>query len=220
MIAAELISYEIPPLKPSDTGSKVLQWMEEFKVKDMVVVKSKKYIGIIEETDLLDRNNIEDKLETYSLDLKKPFVFKNQHIFEVIGLFVEFDVDVLPVLNENSDYLGLITSKKILQYLSEIVSVANQGSIITLEMNAIDYSMAEIAKIVESDDAKILASFITSHPNTTKIEVTLKINKTDITRILHTFDRFSYVVTASFNESEYHQDLKNRYDEFMRFLNP
>lgn len=220
MIAAELISYEIPPLKPSDTGSKVLQWMEEFKVKDMVVVKSKKYIGIIEETDLLDRNNIEDKLETYSLDLKKPFVFKNQHIFEVIGLFVEFDVDVLPVLNENSEYLGLITSKKILQYLSEIVSVANQGSIITLEMNAVDYSMAEIAKIVESDDAKILASFITSHSDTTKIEVTLKINKTDITRILHTFDRFNYIVTASFNESEYHQDLKNRYDEFMRFLNP
>ncbi|MCB0380338.1 MAG: CBS domain-containing protein [Flavobacteriales bacterium] len=220
MIAAELISYEIPPLKPSDTGSKVLQWMEEFKVKDMVVVKSKKYIGIIEETDLLDRNNIEDKLETYSLDLKKPFVFKNQHIFEVIGLFVEFDVDVLPVLNENSEYLGLITSKKILQYLSEIVSVANQGSIITLEMNAVDYSMAEIAKIVESDDAKILASFITSHPDTTKIEVTLKINKTDITRVLHTFDRFNYTVTASFNESEYHQDLKNRYDEFMRFLNP
>lgn len=220
MIAAELISYEIPPLKPSDTGSKVLQWMEEFKVKDMVVVKSKKYIGIIEETDLLDRNNIDDKLETYSLDLKKPFVFKNQHIFEVIGLFVEFDVDVLPVLNENSEYLGLITSKKILQYLSEIVSVANQGSIITLEMNAVDYSMAEIAKIVESDDAKILASFITSHPDTTKIEVTLKINKTDITRVLHTFDRFNYTVTASFNESEYHQDLKNRYDEFMRFLNP
>lgn len=220
MIAAELISYEIPPLKPSDTGSKVLQWMEEFKVKDMVVVKSKKYIGIIEETDLLDRNNIDDKLETYSLDLKKPFVFKNQHIFEVIGLFVEFDVDVLPVLNENSEYLGLITSKKILQYLSEIVSVANQGSIITLEMNAVDYSMTEIAKIVESDDAKILASFITSHPDTTKIEVTLKINKTDITRVLHTFDRFNYTVTASFNESEYHQDLKNRYDEFMRFLNP
>lgn len=220
MIASELISYEIPPLKPSDTGSKVLQWMEEFKVKDMVVVKSKKYIGIIEETDLLDRNNIEDKLETYSLDLKKPFVFNNQHIFEVIGLFVQSDVDVLPVLNDKEEYLGLITSKKILQYLSEIVSVANQGSIITLEVNMIDYSMTEIAKIVESDDAKILASFITSSPNSNKIEVTLKINKTDITRVLHTFDRFNYIVTASFNESDYHQDLKNRYDEFMRFLNP
>ena len=220
MIAEELISYEIPPLKPSDTGTKVLQWMEEFKVKDMVVVKSKKYIGIIEETDLLDRNNLGDKLESYSLNLKKPFVFQNQHIFEVIGLFVESDVDVLPVLNDKEEYLGLITSKKILQYLAEIVSVANQGSIITLELNIIDYSMVEIAKIIESDDAKVLASFITSHSNSNKIEVTLKINKTDITRILHSFERFNYIVTASYNESEYHQDLKNRYDEFMRFLNP
>jgi acetoin utilization protein AcuB len=112
MIAEELISYEIPPLKPTDTGTMVLQWMEEFKVKDMAVVKSKKYIGIIEEADLLDRNNIADKLESYTLNLKKPFVYKQQHIFEVIGLFVQHDVDVLPVLNEKEEYLGLITSKK------------------------------------------------------------------------------------------------------------
>jgi len=220
MIAEELISYEIPPLKPTDTGTKVLQWMEEFKVKDMAVVKSKKYIGIIEEADLLDRNNISDKLESYTLNLKKPFVYKQQHIFDVIGLFVQHDVDVLPVLNEKEEYLGLITSKKILQYLAEIASVANQGSIITLELNMIDYSMTEIARLIESNNAKILASFITSHPNSTKIEVTLKINQTDISRVLQTFERFNYVVTASYNKNNYHQDLKNRYDEFMRFLNP
>src|SRR5690606_21416397 len=113
----------------------------------------------------------------------------------VIGLFVQHDVDVLPVLNEKEEYLGLITSKKILQYLAEVVSVASQGSIITLELNMVDYSMTEIARIVESNDAKILTSFITSHPNSTKIEVTLKINQTDITRVLHTFDRFNYTVT-------------------------
>ncbi|MBV6484431.1 MAG: hypothetical protein KFKLKKLM_00935 [Flavobacteriales bacterium] len=220
MIAEELISYEIPPLKPTDTGTKVLQWMEEFKVKDMAVVKSKKYVGIIEESDLLDRNNIADKLESYTLNLKKPFVFKHQHIFDVIGLFVQHDVDVLPVLNEKEEYLGLITSKNILQHLADIVSVANPGSIITLELNMVDYSMTEISRLVESNDAKILASFITSHPNSTKIEVTLKINQTDISRVLQTFERFNYTITASYNESDYHQDLKNRYDEFMRFLNP
>ena len=80
--------------------------------------------------------------------------------------------------------------------------------------------MAEIAKMVESDDAKVLSSFITSHVDSNKLEVTIKINKTDISRILHTFERFSYVVTASYNESEYHKDLKDRYDEFIRFLNP
>ncbi len=220
MIAETLISYEIPPLKPTDSGSKVLQWMEDFKVKDMPVVLSKKYIGLIEESDLMDRNNLSDKLESYNLNLKKPFVFKHQHIFDVINLFVQHDVDVLPVLNEKEEFVGLITSGKILQFLAEMVSVSNPGSILTLELNMIDYSLAEIARLVEANDAKILTSFITSHPDSTKIELTLKINQTEITRVLKTFERFNYVVTASYNESEYHQDLKNRYDEFMRFLNP
>ena len=93
------------------------------------------------------------------------------------------------------------------------------GSIITLEMNIRDYSMVEIAKIVESDDAKILASYLTSSIDTTKLEVTIKVNKTDITRILHTFSRYDYTVTASYNESEYYEDLKQRYEAFMRYLN-
>ena len=74
--------------------------------------------------------------------------------------------------------------------------------------------------MVESDEAKILSSFITSHTDSTKLEVTLKINKTEISRILHTFERFNYTVLASYNESEYQKDMQTRYDEFMRFLNP
>ncbi|PIZ05339.1 MAG: CBS domain-containing protein, partial [Flavobacteriales bacterium CG_4_10_14_0_8_um_filter_32_5] len=87
-------------------------------------------------------------------------------------------------------------------------------------LNINDYSLSEIAKIVESDNAKILASFITSHPDSTKLEVTLKINKNEITRILSTFERFNYQITASYNETDYQVDLQNKYDEFMRFLNP
>lgn len=219
MIASELISYDIPPLKLMDTGNKALDWMEEFKVKDMPVIDGRKYIGIIEEADVLDRNNAEDEINTYNLNFRKPFVYQQQHIFDAITQMVENDVDILPVLNDNEDYLGIVTRTAIINFFAETISVASQGSIITIELNVNDYSLAEISKMVESDDAKVLASYITSHVDSTKIEVTLKINKTDITRILHTFDRFNYTVTASYNESEYHEDLKNRYDEFMRFLN-
>ena len=219
MIASELISYDIPPLKLSDTGSKALDWMEEFKVKDIPVVDDRTYLGIIEETDVLDRNDIDDKIADYNLSFRKPFVYQNQHIFDAVSQMVEHDVDVLPVLNETGAYLGVLTSNSVLTFFAEMASVSNPGSILTLELNIKDYSLAEISKLVESDDAKILASFITSHQDSNKLEVTLKINKTDITRILHTFERFNYVVLASYNESEFHKDLQDRYDEFMRFLN-
>ena len=220
MIASELISYDIPPLKLSDTGVKALDWMEEFRTSELPVVDSNKYIGVISESEVLDRNNIDDAFKDYGLSFKKPFTYENQHLFEVISLIVQHDIDLLPVVDQNEQYLGLITTKKIVQYLSNIASVSNAGSILTLEINVNDYSLAEISKMVESDDAKILASFITSHPDSKKLEVTLKINKTEISRILHTFERFNYTVLASYNESEYHKDLNDRYDEFMRFLNP
>lgn len=220
MVASELITYDIPPLKISDSGTKALDWMEEFKTSSLPVVNGNKYVGLIDESDILDRNDSDEIIEAYNLNFQRPLGFQNQHLFEIIGIMSENDIMVLPIVDSNQHYLGLITSETIVKEFSKAVSVNNAGSIITLEVNLRDYSLAEIAKMVESDEAKILSSFITSHSNSNKLEVTLKINKTDISRILHTFERFNYVVTASYNESEYHKDLQDRYDEFMRFLNP
>ncbi len=219
MIASELISYDIPPLKLSDTGAKALDWMEEFKTSELPVVDKGKYVGLISEAKILDKNKIDKLIAAYDFAFNKPCANQGQHLFEVISLIVQNDISVLPVVNENNQYLGLITIKRVIQFFSQVVSVANIGSILTLELNINDYSLAEISKLVESEDAKILASFITSLPDSKKMELTLKINKTEISRILHTFERFNYSVVASYNESEYHKDLQNRYDEFMRFLN-
>ncbi len=219
MIASELISYDIPPLKLTDKGNKALDWMEEFKTNVLPVVHEGEYVGLISESNLLDSEDVDGEIKTFGINFIKPFTHENQHLFEVITAMVENDVELLPVVNSSNKYLGVITNKVVVENLSKVVSVASAGSIITLEVNIKDYSLSEIARMVESDDAKVLASFLTSHPNSTKLEVTLKINKTDISRILHTFERFNYVVLASYNESEYHQNLRNRYDEFMRFLN-
>jgi acetoin utilization protein AcuB len=219
MVASELITYDIPPLKLSDTGAKALEWMEEFKTSELPVVDGNQYLGLIRESEIFDRNDIDSTIKTYNLSFHKPFVFQNQHLFEVISMIVQNDTNILPVVDKDEQYLGLITIKNIIHYFAKVVSIANVGSIITLEINLKDYSLAEISKMVESDDAKILTSFITSHSDSNKLEVTLKINKTDISRILQTFERFNYTVLASYNESEYHKDLKDRYDEFMRFLN-
>jgi len=218
MIASELISYEIPSLKLDDTIEKAFDLMEEFKLVELPVVDQGVCCGLISEEDILDSNNSSEAISSFERYFKKPFVRPNQHLFEVIGELGQKEVTVLPVIN-NEEYVGVITTDKVLKALANTISVINPGSIITLEVNVADYSLAEISKMVESDDAKILTSYLTSHADSTKLEVTLKINKTDISRIIHTFERFNYVVTASYNESEYHDDLKNRYDEFMRFLN-
>jgi acetoin utilization protein AcuB len=220
MIASELISYDIPPLKISDRGAKALDWMEEFKVTELPIVDDGQYLGLIGESDILDRNDIDEAISAYNLTFSTPSIQSDKHLFEVISMIVEHDVDLLPVVDSNDQYLGVITIKNILHHFSKAISVSNPGSILTLEVNLRDYSLSEIARMVESDDAKVLASFITSHADSNKLEVTLKINKTEISRILHTFERFNYTILASYNESEYQKDMQTRYDEFQRFLNP
>jgi CBS domain-containing protein len=220
MIASELISYDIPPLKLSDTGIKALGWMEEFKTIELPVVDEGKYVGLIGESEILDRDDIDEAIQAYNLSFTTPSILSNKHLFEVIAMLVQYDVDILPVVDLEDNYLGVITIKKILHHFAKAISVATPGSIVTLEVNLRDYSLSEISRMVESDEAKVLSSFITSHTDSTKLEVTLKINKTEISRILHTFERFNYTVLAAYNESEYQKDLQDKYDQFMRFLNP
>jgi len=58
-----------------------------------------------------------------------------------------------------------------------------------------------------------------SSPDSTKLEITIKINKIEINGLLQTFSRYNYIVKASFTESDDFDDLKDRYDSFMNYLN-
>lgn len=126
---------------------------------------------------------------------------------------------VLPVLDENENYLGLIPLTSLLQQFSILAATREPGGIIVLEMNELDYSLSQIAQIVEGNDGKILSCYLNSLPESTRIEVTVKVNKTDISGILQTFNRYNYTVKASFHQSEFSDDMKNRFDSFMNYIN-
>jgi hypothetical protein len=85
-------------------------------------------------------------------------------------------------------------------------------------MNAVDYSMAQIGQIVESNNAKILSSYIMSSVDSTKVEVTLKINQIELSSIIRTFERYDYVVKAAFQKSEVDDDMQQRFDALMNFM--
>jgi hypothetical protein len=128
-------------------------------------------------------------------------------------------LSVIPVLNDKDQYLGLIHLSTLLQHFAEMASMKESGGLLVLELNIHDYSLSEISRIVESNDGKILSLYISSHIDSTKLEVTIKINKTDLSSIIQTFNRYNYTIKASFHQSEYVDDLKDRFDSFMSFLN-
>ncbi|MCB0430283.1 MAG: CBS domain-containing protein [Flavobacteriales bacterium] len=219
MLARDLITDEIPPLKTSDNGIKALNWMDELKVHHLPIVNHHDFLGLISEADILDLNAPDSPLGNHSLTLVRPYVLEDVHFYEVIKVMAEQNLSLLPVLDDQSRYLGNITLNHLVQKMASIASIREPGGIVVLDLNTNDYSLSEIAHIVEGNDTKILSSYITSPSDSTKLELTLKLNRTDITRVLASLERHDYTIKASYHESEMGDTLKDRYDQLMNYLN-
>lgn len=219
MIVRDLISDVIPPLKTSDTGLKALSWMEEFKVTHLPIVKGVDFLGLISEEDILNLNDPEQSIGNHKLSLMRPYVIDVQHFYDAVKLADRIQTSLVPVLDEQEHYLGIITLYDLLHTLASTGAIQDPGGIIVLEMNHNDMHMSEIVHIIESNDGLVLSSYITSAPQSSKLELTLKINKSDISRILSAFYRYNYVVKASYNQTEFPDQMKNRFDSFMNYLN-
>jgi CBS domain-containing protein len=218
MRAIELITEEIPPLTHTDTGEKALRWMDELKVSHLPVLKNGNFVGVLSESDVLDRMDLDETLDKLFDHLPRPYVFENAHIYEVLARIAEHRVSVLPILDKEEKYLGCTSVYHLVTLIANTGSIRETGGIIVVEMNAVDYSMAQIGQIVEGNNAKILSSYIMTSPDSTKIEVTLKINKIELSSIIRTFERYDYVIKASYQKSDVDDDLQQRYDSLMNFL--
>lgn len=220
MLAKELISDVIPSLKTSDTGVKALYWMDIFRISHLPIVNNSEFLGLISDTDIYDLNSPDEPIGNHNLSLFSPYISDDQHVYEAIALVSNLKLSVVPVLDKQKNYLGMITAQKLMHYMGELFAVKNPGGILILELNTNDYSLTQIAQIIESNDAKILSLYITTPPDTTKMEVTIKINRVDLTSIIQTFIRFEYIIKATYTENDEMENLyDNRFEHFLHYLN-
>lgn len=220
MLAKDLISDIIPSLKTSDSGQKALYWMDIFRISHLPIVNHKEFLGLISDKDIYDHNMAEEPIGNHSLSLFSPFVTLEQHVYEVMEIASELNLSAVPVLDHEDQYQGAITMNDLMYGFADISALKQPGGILVLELNQNDYSLTEIAQIVESNDAKILSSYVTSSGTTTRMEVTLKINRKELTSIVQTFIRYNYVIKASFmDENDLNSLYEHRYESFMKYLN-
>ena len=219
MLAKELINPDIPTLKTSDSGTMALELMEDFKVTELPIVNNSQFLGLITENDILNLANPNEAIGNHELSLEKPAINAYEHIYEVLSKISKYKLRLSPILDDDNSYLGVITLPILIEAISNLAAIKDVGGILQLEMNESDYSLSEISQIVESNDAKVLSLYIHTHDDSSKMDVTLKINKTDLSPIIQTFERYNYKIAASFHKSEMQVDLKQRYNEFINYLN-
>jgi acetoin utilization protein AcuB len=219
MTVEELVSLSTPPLKPEDAVELALGLLMEFRVRHLPVVDDAgDLVGVISEEQLLESGDPD--LEVWELLGAPPLSARpGDHVFDVTKVMVGHDLTTLPVATEEGRYIGLVKRHDIFDLFARMLSTQEKGAIITLEIEARDYSLAQLVYTIEQNDVRIL-SIAAEMPGSPegKIRVTLKLNVTDTTRVRHMMEHHGYRVVASFSEDETDEDLQLRILEFMRYL--
>ena len=217
MMASAFIDPSIVPLKISDSVAVAIDFFKEFSVRQLPVVQDNICIGI------LSLDEIEEELADIPvldfINLNYSFASTYDHIYEVMRAISEQSVTLFPIIDENNNYLGSITLASLFKNYINCAAFSQPGSIVVLEMDKKNYSLAEIARIVESENKVILSSLLSSNAESDRLEITLKLNSAQIQNLLSTFERFGYNIKATFDEEDVKDTLKNRYESLMTYLN-
>lgn len=219
MKAIELIQNDIPPVRINETIEKALNWMDEFKLNHIPVVNETEYVGLLSDDMVYDYNHLKDPISNINFLGKQQSVLENAHFFQVMSLISSYKLSVVPVCDEQRNYKGSISTKKLINVFSKQSGFNSSGAVITLLVNDFDYQLSQIAQIIESNDAKILSLYSENLESNNQFKLTIKISDGKLGAVLQTFSRYDYTVQDVFSDDEINNQSKQRYDHLMKYLN-
>jgi len=218
MLVTELIEEDVPVVGCSTKVGEVLEIMIEYKTSQLPVVDGNDVCGIVNDTDIDDKN-AEDEIGNFKNEFLEYIINEKQLIYDVVKILRDYDLVVVPVVDENRRYLGAITPRAIVTYYGRSLAIDAGCTVFVLTMLAQDYSLGEIAQLAEGNDAKIFALQVFPENDGMNISVVLSVKSDVISGLLQTFHRYEYNVAASYDQNNFSDDIKSRYEELMKYIN-
>lgn len=198
--------------------SDVISLFKETSYSHFPIVKNKKLIGLISETDIQGLENDSLKIDYFQNGFTKFFIEESNNLLEILKVFASNETNIIPVLDRNMNYKGYFDLIDILHIYNDTPFLQNEGVIILLEKETRDYSFSEICQIVESNKGKVLGLFI-SESNESTLKITLKFSAPEINEIIQSFRRYKYTILSDHEEDFYLEDLKDRSEYLQKYLN-
>ncbi len=218
MTAAELITNNIPVLQNTDNVRLALELMQDNKVQQLPVVTNQLYAGLIDEGDLEDADE-NDLISQHLQGINLIQVSPSDFFLVPLKIMHQRQLDLLPVVKENGELMGVLTQEELLWAASHYNSAAVPGGIIIFQMQPNSFYLSEIGRIVESNNARIIHLNTWTDASTGELMVAIKVNKSDIQDILASFERYQYNVVHYFGENLSEEELKENYDHLINYLN-
>ena len=214
---SDYITNDYKAIYSHETIAEVQNFFEEVSFSHFSVLNEGIYMGCIASDDV-ETFDDDKKVDDYKYTLEGFFARKNMIWLDVLEVFAKNHSNVVPVLGEDNAYLGYYELEDIVKFFHETPFLKEQGAVIVVEKNAIDYSMGQITQIVESNNGKLLGLFI-SDASAEKIQVTIKIAMGSTNEIIQTFRRYNYEIVSEHNEDNYINNLRERSEYLEKYLN-
>ncbi len=208
------------PLRGSENIKAVKGRMEKEQVTTLPVVDetTQKLIG---QVDYKKINKLDSEKTISELELNEVVkIYEGQHVFEAARLMLQYELRLLPVVDEEWTFLGILTKEKVLESLSRMLNLEEFGSVITVELDPIDFTISEIVQLIETEGAKILGVTVEMPDSEKKkFEVSFKLNVKDVSRVASALRRYDYSVLTQSGSTVFGDDLKDRADELLNYIN-
>jgi len=218
MLVSEIAQSTIPVLHFDDTVEEAADLLQQHNLQHLPVLNEENYEGLLSLDELMTAEDSDD-----ISSLKNKFIHvsitANQHVLTALKVITNSDVSLLPVLSQNNEYTGAITRQNLLNALYTFWNCEEPGGIFVIEMSRQKFSVGELCRLVETNDAFVTQlNTYTEHLSGLLI-VTFKINKTEVSDILATLQRYEYAVRYYFGEEYYENEIKENFDNLMSYLN-
>ncbi len=217
MIVDNYISNHIIPLKLDDDFSLSIKLMDEGKLSYFPVLNGNTYCGLISDLKLYELENLGMKIVDRKDILKDLYIYNTQTVFEATSVILDNSLDILPVIDENRKYLGVLTTAKLLEAYSTYTAANQQGDVIQITLNYNDLYISEISRIIENENARIINLFVVPISESTQIRLIIKLNKMGLCRVVRALERHNYNVEY-FYQHVHEDDLSDNYGLLMKYL--
>jgi CBS domain-containing protein len=218
MLTNELINHAIPQLQLQDSISRALQLIQEYRLTHLPVVSGNKFLGMIAEDDLFDAVQENGNIGVLQDNFIAVAVREKEHFLTALKCCNLFETNIVPVVNQQNELMGVITASDLLKALGDYSGSNEIGGIIVLEMDRYRFSISEISRIVESNDATILHLNTTFNSENSLITVTLQLNKKEIATIVSAFERYEFTIVHYFGDEKFENDIHSNYRHLMSYL--
>lgn len=213
----EFINNDFKALRSNQSVSAAQDFFIEYDFSHFPVIENGIYIGSLSSEDA-DTFDVDKTIADYRYTLEPFFVRDTTSWLDVLEIFANNHTNVVPVLNAENRYVGYYEFEDIIKFFHDTPFLKEPGGIVVVEKPVLDYSMSQVAQIVESNNGRILGLFI-SDATVDTVQITVKISLGAMNDIIQTFRRYNYEIVSEHNEDNYINNLRERSDYLDKYLN-